>query len=80
MHRLCRKKFLAASTYQDVTHRLAMNAEGDSYFDAGKIESKLTPKCAGEFVGKNVVCKGRDIGLRHELNKTVVQDCLAVLV
>ena len=80
MHRLCKKQFLTALTHQDVTHRLGMNAEGDSYFDAGKIESKLTPKCAKELVGKDVVCKGRHVGLWHELNSTVVQDCLAVLV
>ena len=55
------------------------DAEGDSYFDAGKIESKLTPKCAKELVGKDVVCKGRRVSHMHKLNSTVVQGYSTVL-
>ena len=53
MHKLCRKEFLATLAHQDVTHRLAMNVEGDSDFDVGKFESKLTPKHVEELVKKD---------------------------
>ena len=52
MHRLCRKEFLTAPVYQDVTHGLATNTEGVSNFDVGKFESKLTPKHVEELIGK----------------------------
>ena len=52
MHRLCRKEFLIAPVYQDVTHGLAANTKGVSDFDVGKFESKLTPKHVEELVGK----------------------------
>ena len=74
-----KKEFSAASTHTNVRHRLATNIEGDSDFDVGKFESKLTPKHVEELVGKYVVCKGRRISHMHELNSTVVQGCLAVL-
>lgn len=73
MHKLCKKEFLAVLAHQDVTHRLAMNVERDSDFDAGKFESKLTPKHVEELVEKNTVCKERRIDRQHELNNMVVQ-------
>ena len=74
-----KKEFSAASTHTNVRHRLATNIEGDSDFDAGKFESKLTPKRVEELVGKDVVCKGRRVSHMHKLNSTVVQGYSTVL-